>query len=254
MKKAIDAYLGDESPFAKRLSGLMSETKTTQAKLADDLKIVRQSIQQYASGASCPGLATVVRIAQYFGVSTDYLLGTSDIKSSSPDDMAISKMLGLSDKAIKRLTKASQNRSSRPASSIIEVVNVLLEEPISTKPYSTRSTLHAISDFLRLEKDKNFFAFSEEHVDEGNQFYPEYIGNDMMASLHLVNIQRALSQLREHSPLPAYKQIPMEEIHKMGEFIRDSKEKVVQNVIANAKAYTKLKELGVKIDEDETNY
>lgn len=67
--------------------------RTTQADLAGYLSKTRQSITYYCDGSSSPDWETIVKIANYFNVSTDYLLGITDEPSKQPcaaDDLGLS--------------------------------------------------------------------------------------------------------------------------------------------------------------------
>ena len=65
-----------KSPFPVALRALMSEKPvTTQEKLAEITGKTRQTVSQYVNGISEPGYDTLVKIADYFDVSVDYLLG-----------------------------------------------------------------------------------------------------------------------------------------------------------------------------------
>ena len=57
-----------------RLKGLRKEKKITQLKLAMDLNMTQNTISRYESGEREPGIAELIRIADYFDVSVDYLL------------------------------------------------------------------------------------------------------------------------------------------------------------------------------------
>lgn len=77
-KDIADMY---KSPFSVALRELMSEKPvTTQEKLAEITGKTRQTVSQYVNGISEPGYDTLVKIADYFHVSTDYLLGRTKDK------------------------------------------------------------------------------------------------------------------------------------------------------------------------------
>lgn len=69
--------------FSSRLFGLLEKTNTSQQALATAIDISRQSITQYCSQVKQPNVDKLIQIADYFDVSTDYLLGRSD----SPERM-----------------------------------------------------------------------------------------------------------------------------------------------------------------------
>ncbi len=61
-----------------RLKQIRKERNITQLKLALDLSLNQNSISRYESGALEADYATLIRIADYFNVSLDYLLERSD--------------------------------------------------------------------------------------------------------------------------------------------------------------------------------
>ena len=65
----------------------MQQTGTTQAALAEYLGTSRTAVSHYAQGRREPDLSTMIKIAEYFQVSLDYLAGLKDDevpKSRSP--------------------------------------------------------------------------------------------------------------------------------------------------------------------------
>ncbi len=65
-----------------RLYELRQSKNITQQRLAVDLGIDQTSISSYECGKYFPTVEVLVKIAEYFGVSTDYLLGLSEVKNS----------------------------------------------------------------------------------------------------------------------------------------------------------------------------
>ncbi|WP_304459261.1 helix-turn-helix domain-containing protein [Alicyclobacillus sendaiensis] len=67
--------------LAKRLRILRRQKGLTQQALCNELGLNRSTYAKYETGENHPEVETLVRLADYFGVSVDYLLG----RSSSPD-------------------------------------------------------------------------------------------------------------------------------------------------------------------------
>ena len=65
--------------FAKRLKELRTQQDLSQHDIAEKLHIKQQSYSRYELATGEPSLATLREIAIFFGVTTDYLLGLSDI-------------------------------------------------------------------------------------------------------------------------------------------------------------------------------
>ena len=93
--------------FADRLQDLI-ELKKNEGKTFKDIAlesgIPTGSLSKYQNDAAEAGVNSLVKLAKYFDVSTDYLLGISDVPSGNADDMAIEKRTGLKGGVIKKLS------------------------------------------------------------------------------------------------------------------------------------------------------
>ena len=61
-----------------RIRELRKACRITQLKMALDLDMSQNTISRYESGEREPGIAELIRIADYFRVSIDYLVGRTD--------------------------------------------------------------------------------------------------------------------------------------------------------------------------------
>lgn len=89
--------------FPERLKGLRIENNLTQKELAEKFKIRQQTYAQWESGRTKPKGETLEKFASFFNVSTDYLLGNTDIKNpklidDAKLDKAIDESLGYNGK------------------------------------------------------------------------------------------------------------------------------------------------------------
>jgi transcriptional regulator with XRE-family HTH domain len=64
--------------FHQRLAMLRSEKGVTQHDVARFLRISRTTYAHYEIGRRAPDFETLVSLAKYYGVTTDYLLGISE--------------------------------------------------------------------------------------------------------------------------------------------------------------------------------
>lgn len=64
--------------FQKRLIEQRKLNKVTQREMANLLGMAQPSYIRYENGTAEPNLENIVKIADYFDVSVDYLLGRSD--------------------------------------------------------------------------------------------------------------------------------------------------------------------------------
>ena len=68
---SIDNY---EKPFPSTLRKLIERKKTTIKAVAECIGVSRQAVSQYQDGSTQPNADTIVKMAEFFDVSTDYLL------------------------------------------------------------------------------------------------------------------------------------------------------------------------------------
>lgn len=70
--------------FSQRLTQLRESRELTKKQLAKILHVSDSCVSQYENGSSMPGYDTLLSISQYFGVSTDYLLGNAGKDKAFP--------------------------------------------------------------------------------------------------------------------------------------------------------------------------
>ncbi len=67
-----------ETPFGARLRELREKRGLTQDELGRRFNLSKQAISSYEAGGVHPPPKMIARFAEFFGVTTDYLLGRSD--------------------------------------------------------------------------------------------------------------------------------------------------------------------------------
>lgn len=88
--------------YGHRIAGLRDERKLTQEELANKVGITRAALSHYENNRREPDYETIRNIADFFGVSIDYLMGRSDVTGSQleKDVRDFMNDLELSDEAI----------------------------------------------------------------------------------------------------------------------------------------------------------
>ena len=71
--------------FQNIFKRLRTSSRLTQAKMAEKLGISRSTIGMYETGAREPDFETLEKIADFFNVDTDYLLGRTEKTSILPE-------------------------------------------------------------------------------------------------------------------------------------------------------------------------
>ena len=173
----INAYEKDpfNDPFPTRLRELMAEHKVTQQELADLLALgSRQTVSQYRDGKTKPPIDKLIKIANRFNVSTDYILGLTESKLTDIGDRGIQERLGLSDKAIEILSKNNYGKHGKGLfrkllnykdwefPPIIESLNMIIEEMNSPDSF-----LNLFTDYRNYKPDYNKKRFYTLYQDSG---------------------------------------------------------------------------------------
>lgn len=115
-----------DTVFAKRLSELVKARKNEIGKeqLANDLDVSKRIIELWEAQQSRPDIERLKDLAEYFGVTVDYLVGKSDnITPTLEDEIAIERY-GLSSMALNELKKLHEIGVSKKE---IEFLNLILE-------------------------------------------------------------------------------------------------------------------------------
>jgi len=89
--------------FQRRLSQLRNTHGITQQDLANAVGLERKTIAKYENGGASPKLENVVAIAKHFGVSCDYLLGFTDVKTTDVNVQVAVAKYGLNEESLKTL-------------------------------------------------------------------------------------------------------------------------------------------------------
>ena len=139
MMKMKQKYL--PGTVRERLQDFMKQHKLTQAELAKKIDIAESTLSRFISGKTDKlGDESVIRIAEIFNVSTDFLLGTADEPDRKNYDIS---ELGLSAQAARNLYTGKVSA---------DVVNRLL-----VNPHFAEAT-YLISRYLNDDFAKGFAA------------------------------------------------------------------------------------------------
>lgn len=69
-----------KSTFGSRLRNLREDSNLTQTELANIFKVTPPSISQYEKDVRSPDYSLLIKIADFFNVSVDYLLGRTNVR------------------------------------------------------------------------------------------------------------------------------------------------------------------------------
>lgn len=155
--------------FPTAMRKLMEKKGTTQNELADYLQKTRQSVSYYCDGSSSPDWETIVKIADFFEVSTDYLLGrTGDpsIKPAATDD------LGLSSEAVELMQNFRRYTSCGKDG--MDGLNLLIE-----KGYFLELAMHVKHFCNQVASDIDLSSMYKNDTLTGDDFQIQRINDDL---------------------------------------------------------------------------
>lgn len=95
--------------FSKRLKELRKNRNLTQTGLANALNLSHGAIAMYETGKRQPDNETLTRIADYFGVSVDYLLGREiptipDYTPSEEEKQLLTMIMSMTEEEVDELS------------------------------------------------------------------------------------------------------------------------------------------------------
>jgi len=185
--------------LAERIKSLRVEKEISQDVLAVSVGVTRVSISHYENGAQVPDSKTLIKMAQYFKVSSDYLLGLSDSRRVYNKLKATLATTGLSDGALKILTQIQKDEILPYFRKLPEVISFLLETEGGLQIYKY------IWKFLLDEYEKPSRNGVLE-VKSGKTHIME-LDEEQLAQLFLLNISTGLNDIKKENNLPTMRSL-----------------------------------------------
>lgn len=145
--------------FAERLTQLRKKKDLKRQQVADDLGITRASLEFYEKGKRKPDIEMTARIAKYFQVSADYLLGLSKTPSTDKDIKGVCDYTGLSKEAINKIVELKKENTDYLNNGIFNT--------------------NAFVDF-------NTTNFINEFIANGELYYMSLLANDIILKNYLI--------------------------------------------------------------------
>ena len=150
----------------------MTGARTTLKELAEAIGIRQQTVSLYKNGETQPTPETLVKIAEFFGVSVDYLL-----TGISSQNKSIHEELGLSEKAISMLKTAKATEALDEMPTLLDTLNGLLSD----------------RDFYDFLDDLTFKAYQVKAVLNG-QIDKSGMGNFDVEGYHIWSLQKYIEE------------------------------------------------------------
>lgn len=109
--------------FAEILKEEREKISLSQTDLGEKLNCSRYRVADLERGRITPTIEDIKFLCNFFGISSDYLLGISDVRTAETDIKAICEYTGLTERAVTLLTECLAEGSGRAA----QLLSLLVE-------------------------------------------------------------------------------------------------------------------------------
>ena len=167
-RKAYDSRIGEKSwsALAMNLKHIIKDP----AELKEHLGCSIQAINQYKLGVNFPKMENLIKIAQFYDVSLDWLVGLSKNPSINTDAKFLTDIIGFSPAAVSRLKAFVEGRPKRVAA-----LSILLEQ--DDFAYILDDVLHCTEFWQWHTPLEEFF---EKHEIQPNSYETQEIKEDRL--------------------------------------------------------------------------
>ena len=166
----------EKNVFSERLTQLREDRGLKRQEVADALEISRASLEYYEKGQRKPDIEVTARIAKYYGVSTDYLVGVSAAQVTASENETLKSVcvyLGISEASAEQVSYLTSigyntNMDAILSSEIIEILTTSLDD------YDKKSIEKAIAYMTlseaKTKKDKERLKEEYRQADDRLEF------------------------------------------------------------------------------------
>lgn len=110
--------------FSNRLRELRQTKNLSQLELSKQLNISNVTLSQYENGVRKPDITTITDLAKYFNVTTDYLLGNSNVKQLSRKDDNLEEEFP---EGLKMLRRANKELTEEGKKKMLEMAKLFID-------------------------------------------------------------------------------------------------------------------------------
>jgi len=99
--------------IGKRINSLLCERNMKQKEFAKCLGVTDNTVSYFVNGSRMPNMEQLVKIADFFNVSVDYIIGRTDVSSTDIEIKKICDYTKLSEMAIKNINNITNSENNR---------------------------------------------------------------------------------------------------------------------------------------------
>lgn len=192
--------------FPARLRDLRREKDLSQVALASILGVSKSTIGLYETGDTLPDAQTVSSLADCFGVSSDYLLCRTDVRTPKVEDREIVAKTGLSAAAIAMLLRLNEHPSANYKQ--LKVISFLMENAFHAQILDRLySYLFLVLGFVDIDHATQLERLPEDvlvynsipllSINDDGREGRVIVKSEDLNDMYFVQVQSALIKLRE---------------------------------------------------------
>ena len=106
--------------IGSRINSALAMNNTLQKELAKQLNVKDNIVSYWCKGDRTPNTTQIIQIANYLNVSTDYLLGVTDVATTDKDLKFVCDYTGLKEEAINNLHNIKKYNNNSDYEILIE--------------------------------------------------------------------------------------------------------------------------------------
>lgn len=167
-------FFSYNSLFSSRLRDLLNKKNISMQALSVEIGVSRQAISQYCDGSTVPNADKLLKIADYFGVSLDYLVGRTDTPTTDMALRAVCDYTGLSEYSV-RVLKQFKELSAQKGCTDCTSVEIQTERTgeIKVDSAETRANNYflLLNDLIPLLSNSEFLSSFYELTNMNEKIY-----------------------------------------------------------------------------------
>lgn len=168
-KKSGRHAKSEKTPFTGVFRKLVGTA--THQEIADKIGTSRQNVGKWLSGTTSPDIMALGKIADAYNVSTDFLLGRTDVKTTDYDIKAVCDYLYISEQSAKNIRKIAQKGESLDP--LLELYDIFL-------------VVSYLNDIKRIATQKSYYlnvimpiAYGDDTEGDLKNWYDDFYKNEV---------------------------------------------------------------------------
>ena len=183
--------------IGERLKELRDEKNEKQQDVASAICVDRTVISFYERNERKPDADKLIALANHFGVTTDFLLCLSDVKKSDTTLQAVSKYIGLSDEAIRKI-RLSKNALENKELFDEFICSPAFSQMLSAFDYAIDTIRYFCIEMEHIEEEIDTAEKNIEHLKKEEGYDDEELEYDYSemkeAEIEIENLEMAIDE------------------------------------------------------------